>query len=454
MTRTRREFLTTATVALGAVLLPAAPAAARRHRAPEHVILVDWDGFGADFVSRAPMPNLRALIRRGSLSIGTSTYSTYSNSARASMSTGAYPEVHGNAGYYYDRAQNVVVGQTRILEAQTINQALAAAGRTTVSVGWYIVQDFGTAYGDADHLYVQPGVAPRYAGQPGGGFATRVDVTSDILNLRPVDSNGRQVTVSGIPSFLAVYGSEIDGLVHEEGPDSPNLPALLVAYDRELGRLVQAVRDAGMLERTAFMLVADHGLSRWNPSIMPALLDAITATGHRPEAVAVGHAPAPDTDVILTTNGVRMSNVYLRGAAAGERGRAAVRRAARRVGHIPHAFGSADLRRLRASDKLGDMVLETEPPYHFSLLDDGKDRGSHGSTLELRVPIVLAGAGVRRRATGLAHASLVDVAPTIAALLGTDPPAQAQGQAMQPALDLGARHRRHATARRPAVAMR
>ena len=411
---------------------------ARRRTAPAHVVLIDWDGFGADLLTRVPMPNLQALIALGSLTIAASTYSTYSNSARASMSTGAHPEVHRNAGYYLDRRLNTVVGQNRILEAQTINQALAAGGLTTASVGWYMVQNFGTAYGDPEHLYVQPGTAAQYRGQPGGGWATRVDVARDILNLRPVSSNGTQVTVPQVPAFLAVYASEIDGLIHEQGPDGPDVAPLLAAYDLHLGRLVQAVADAGLSDRTAFMLTADHGVSRWTASVMPALVEAIGATGLRPEVVNVGRSPAPETDIVLTSNGVRMSNVYLRNAAAGDDGRAAVRRAAERVGHIPNVFDERDLRRLRASDQLGDMALEAEPPFHFSLLDDGKDRGSHGSTFEQSVPVVLAGAGIRRRRKPLDDASLVDVAPTIAMLLGADPPADSQGRAMQRAIDLSA----------------
>lgn len=438
MTTTRRELLATAAITAGAVLLPSAPALGRRRTAPEHVILIDWDGFGADFLERAPMPNLQALIARGSLTLTDSTYSTYSNSARASMSTGAYPEVHGNAGYYLDRAQNIVMSQNRILEAQTINQALAEAGRTTASVGWYMVQNFGTTYGDPEHLYVQPGTATKYRGQLGGAWATRVDVAIDILNLRPVDSGGTRVTVPKVPAFLAVLAGEIDGLIHGTGPATPDLAPLLDAYDAHLGRLVRAVSDAGLAEQTAFMLTADHAMGAWNPSVMPALVEAINATGFRPEVVNVGRSPASTTDIVLTSNGVRMSNVYLRNAAAGDDGRAAVRRAAERVGHIPNVFDERDLRRLRASDKLGDMALEAQPPYHFSLLNDGKDRGSHGSTFERAVPLVLAGAGVRRRRKALDHASLVDVAPTIAALLGVDPPEQSQGRAMLRALDSAA----------------
>jgi arylsulfatase A-like enzyme len=81
------------------------------------------------------------------------------------------------------------------------------------------------------------------------------------------------------------------------------------------------------------------------------------------------------------------------------------------------------------------MALEAEPPYHFSLLADGKERGSHGSTYEVSVPLIIAGAGVRPRHRGLRQASLVDVAPTIAALLAATPPAQAQGRPLRALLD-------------------
>jgi hypothetical protein len=301
---TRRGLLATAVIAAGGVVLRAAPAAARSRRASvEHVILIDWDGFGNDLLDRVPMPNVQNLILRGSLSIADSTYNTYSNSARASMSTGAHPEVHGNAGYYLNRERDVVISQDRELRAQTISQALAEQGLTTASVGWYMVQDFGAAYGDPEHLYVQPGVAAQHEGRLGAGFATRVDVAIDILNRRPVDSAGEAVTVPRVPRFLAVYAGEIDALLHEQGPSSPRLPPLLIDYDRELGRLVQGVRNAGIAERTALLLTADHGFSTWTRTVMPALVEAIGAGGLRPEVVTVGRSPAADTEVVLISNG-------------------------------------------------------------------------------------------------------------------------------------------------------
>jgi arylsulfatase A-like enzyme len=53
----------------------------------------------------------------------------------------------------------------------------------------------------------------------------------------------------------------------------------------------------------------------------------------------------------------------------------------------------------------------------------------------MRVPLLIAGAGVRVGAVPR-DARLVDVAPTIAALLGARPPADAQGRALAESLNV------------------
>ena len=63
------------------------------------MVLVDWDGFDPDYLGRVATPNVDALAARGSLSTARGSYRSISNPARATMSTGAYPPVHGNVAY-------------------------------------------------------------------------------------------------------------------------------------------------------------------------------------------------------------------------------------------------------------------------------------------------------------------------------------------------------------------
>jgi hypothetical protein len=69
--------------------------------------------------------------------------------------------------------------------------------------------------------------------------------------------------------------------------------------------------------------------------------------------------------------------------------------------------------------------------------DQGGHRGEHGSlgVVQARAPFVIAGRGIRRDGFVPAAARLVDVAPTIAALLGCEPPAGGDGRALTEVLD-------------------
>ena len=92
---------------------------------------------------------------------------------------------------------------------------------------------------------------------------------------------------------------------------------------------------------------------------------------------------------------------------------------------------------MRTTEKLGDFIIEARAPWGFKLPEpeEGTSRGAHGSTREMQVPLLIAGAGVRVSAVPK-DAKLVDVAPTIAALLGVRAPASAQGRPLAESLNV------------------
>lgn len=425
----RRGLLAGAGAAVVAASVPAwlvarRPEAGPRAARPDHVVLVDWDGFDPGYLGLAPTPNIDALAARGSLSVAEGVYPTVSNPARASMSTGAYPETHGNAAYYFDREADKAVGETTFLAAETIVEALAAAGRTTASVQWYMVEGHGASPGDPEHLYIQPG----------GLFAQRVDAAVEILNKRPVASGGTPVTVPKIPDFLAVYGPDLDAFGHVEGAESPNLPPLLTELDRQLGRIVRATRDAGIYEKTTFILTSDHGITSWERSFVEGLA-ATPALGPNTEILAPGDTPAPATEIVLVKSAGRIMAASLRGGAATPKRRTEVRKIFEGLPEVSRVLDAEDLGSLRAGGRFGDFIVEAREPWGFAYDEptEGALRGGHGSTREMRVPFLISGAGVR---PGVAprNPRLVDVAPTIAALLGASPPADARGRVLEESL--------------------
>ena len=156
----RRRFISGAAALMAATTAPAwllSCSGPQSDRRPEHVILVDWDGFDPAYLDRAPTPNLDELIDQGSLSTARATFPSLSNPSRASMATGAYPGTHENAAYYLDRQTGRVVGEERTLQAETVAEALLEEDKTIASIQWYIVQDHGAVFGEPDRLYVEPG---------------------------------------------------------------------------------------------------------------------------------------------------------------------------------------------------------------------------------------------------------------------------------------------------------
>ena len=427
MKLSRRRFIKGAASLATAATAPAwllSCSGPRANRRPEHVILVDWDGFDPAYLGRTPTPNLDDLASRGSLSTARGVFPTISNPSRASMATGAYPEVHGNAAYYLDQQTGRVVGEERTLRAETVAEALAKAGKTIASIQWYITQEYGTVFGDPDRLYVEPG----------GLFSARVDAAVNVLEGRPVDSGGRSVEVRNPPNFMAVYGSDLDDAGHAEGPDGPNIAPLLAEMDRQLGRLVEATRDAGIFDLTTFIVTGDHGMTGWTEDLTQELLTAVADAGYAPEVVTPGNTPGSATAVVVVPTAVRIANLALLDDADTPRGRRRIKRALEEAPNVARVLGGDDLEELRAGQKPGQLVVEAEEPWGFVPPGraGGGPGGAHGSTEEMRVPLLLSGAGIRRGAEPR-EPRLVDLAPTICALLGVRPPKDAQGRALSEA---------------------
>ncbi|MEV0806299.1 alkaline phosphatase family protein [Micromonospora sp. NPDC050200] len=387
----------------------------------KHVVLLAWDGFDPAYLDLVETPHLSELARRGSLGTTTGCFPSITNTSWATVATGAWPQTHLNTPYFLDPSTGRAVSQSRTLEAESIAEAVTAAGGTVASVQFFIVQNHGTVYGDPRGLYLQPG----------GPSSTRIDLAIDILNGRPVRSGSQMVTVEEPPTLLAVYCDELDARGHQEGAESANMPGVLATLDSHLGRLVQATKDVGIYGETAFVVLGDHGMTTFTRGFGRLALTALSSAGFTPEFVSPGSAPLPETDVAMVVGGV--ASVHLLGAARTVDGVSRAKAALESVPHVQRVYNRAGLDAFHASPLLGDLVAEPVAGWSFALDDPDGPRGYHGRTGEMQAALLLAGRGVRRTVPPL-QARHVDVAPTIAALLGIAPPAQAEGRVLAEAL--------------------
>ncbi|MFE7506998.1 alkaline phosphatase family protein [Promicromonospora sp. NPDC057488] len=407
--------------------MPATPSTGRA----DHVVLLALDGFdveyldlvrdGAGSTRPAEMPNLRALLREGSVTTSSGVMTSITNPSWSSVATGAWPETHRNTAYWFDAASNTARGQQRDLAVPTIAQSIREQGGTVFSAQWFILQNYGVTFGDPDGLYTQPG----------GDCARRTDDVVSVLRGEPVSSNGELVRTTGIPDLITVYCDTLDAIGHSGGDADPRIPGALEDIDRQIGRIVAATKEAGVYDDTAFVVTGDHGMTTFDKGFAAEGLAAIEAAGFTPQVLTSGQTPAAGTDVAIVVGGV--ADVRIIGERAGDR--AAVRRLERALTALPqvrNVFDKAEQRRLRMSPNYGDLVVEPEPGWSFGATP-AAPAGRHGATTELRVPLVLAGAGVRPGAHPR-DPRHVDVAPTISALLGYAPPSGSEGRVLREAL--------------------
>jgi predicted AlkP superfamily pyrophosphatase or phosphodiesterase len=244
------------------------------------------------------------------------------------------------------------------------------------------------------------------------------------------------------PDYLSISFSSVDAVNHFFGPSSLENEDVVRQLDRALASLFEYVDEAVGLKNTLIVLSADHGMAD-----MP---EYMTGQGY-----SAGRLD-PD-DIVATANqaGQRLGleeivrffyrpYLYLKEEKIDEKDM--------NYAQVAHAIAEAltDLEGINLAvptrylgRETGNPLLEQvrnnqnvirsgdiyviQDPYWF-LFDEGPIAGMHGSPwrYDTHVPIMFAGPGIDAQ-TVSRRVHPVDVAPTIAAILGISPPAAATG---------------------------
>jgi predicted AlkP superfamily pyrophosphatase or phosphodiesterase len=227
-----RSLLARTGLALLALVAAALPSPAfAQHR----VVIVSIDGLRPDVALRADMPALRALMARGSFTMFAATTDMgVTLPSHTSMLTGVPPSKHGIT-YNGDRAP----GQPEAPKWPTLFQVAHDAGLSTA-----------VAAGKSKFAVLAPPAAVDLRFVPArGGTATDSAVAEAAA--------GWIATQPPRVLFVHLPGPDLVG--HASGWGSPQQVAAAAVADRALGRVVDALGAAGLLETTLVLVTADHG---------------------------------------------------------------------------------------------------------------------------------------------------------------------------------------------------
>jgi predicted AlkP superfamily pyrophosphatase or phosphodiesterase len=260
-----------------------------------------------------------------------------------------------------------------------------------------------------------------------------------------------------VPDLLALNLSSNDYVGHAFGPDSPEVLDVSVRTDRQLAAFFGFLNETvpGGLRRVTLAVTADHGVAPLPGAAREARLpagayDEQALAGAAASALTAAFGPGEWVTALVE------ANLYLNLAALDARkiphalaeetaAEALVRlpgiyaaypRSRILEGRLPRTELARRVERSFHPKVSGDVVLVSEPYW----MPGGLAGTTHGTpyAYDTQVPLLLAGAGIRA-GRWAARASTLDLAPTLADLLGVLQPAGSEGRVLAEALAAPAR---------------
>ena len=287
-----------------------------RERPPDHVVGFLFDGANAnvlyDLAMRGEAPNVRRLIDMGT-AFGhgaMSSMPTVTLANHTSILTGAYPGHHGilhNAWWDRERGEQIITNSPATWvtsmaglhpRVETMYQAVKRAFPGSIAVSINEPCDTGADYSIFDLMRRGEPIdrPPRVEELPHTSqmfvrpvkeyrWSSLVDHTA-VEQFTGIWSGAHRGVEWPLPRFTWVNFSLTDAAFHEGGPYSDIAAASVRDTDARLGEILDTVEQTGVFERTAFFLVADHGMEESNPACTGNWAEALDDTGiaYRDEA--------------------------------------------------------------------------------------------------------------------------------------------------------------------------
>ncbi|QHN02908.1 sulfatase-like hydrolase/transferase [Granulicella sp. WH15] len=413
------------------------------------VIVISLDGLPARALQdpKLPMPTLRSLAAAGAVADAmqpinpTMTWPNHTTLITGVDASHHHVMANGLIAFPPDGSAPEVkpwVDKDKLVHARTLYEAAGEQGMTTAQVDWvaiYGAKNVDWEFGekpDPDGVIAREMIA--------GGSATREQIETFGERSSPAwrdemwTDAAIDILKNHTPNLLLLHLLQTDTIQHGNGPFSNPAYAAYAYADDCLKRVVDAARSKGILDRTTFFIVSDHGFATYTHTIFPNAALAQQGLLHRAGdhyAGAVwGNAEGGAAELYIRDEALRAKLVPQ------------LKKYFAAVPGVAHVYTNAEARMLGLpaepdTDQAPQLYLAAAPGYAFG--DDAfgplervhEPRGQHGylnTMSEMQALFVASGAAILP-GVHLDTISNLKVAPTIAMILGVQLPA-----AEQPAL--------------------
>jgi predicted AlkP superfamily pyrophosphatase or phosphodiesterase len=434
--------------AVGFCALAAASVGAQKDgaRKDRHVVMISIDGLAAYNIDdpRLPLPNIRGLIAEGARADAMTVITpsvTWPN--HTTLVTGVTPAKHGvlangklEVGTTAPMTINPRRTKTELCRATTVYDVAHQAGLKTAEIDWPVTAGADTL----DFRFPDHPAALEYAtkslvkdligfgllsGPDEAAFRNQGAVARDRVWTRAAV----HVLKTAKPNLLLLHLLNTDGQQHAHGPSTTEALTAISLADRYVGDVLQGIKDAGLKKSTSVFVLADHGFVAVTKQIRPHV-----------RLRARGLNQGTNYDAYCISEG-GLAYIYVPKARTQPELVARVRQALEGMEGVDQIIGADQYASLGLAlptrdPQMPDLMLSAKDGYGFSAEATGdevflqpRQTGSHGypaTNPKVDAAFVASGAGIRK-GVHLRRVRNLDVAPTIARLLGVSLP-DADGQ--------------------------
>lgn len=317
-----------------------------------------------------------------------------------------------------------------------------------------------------DYLYKDSGNMPGSFQDYGTGFPFQLPIKHPLyykyLSMTPIaDELTADFAIAmlkheaigqtkGRTDYLAVSFSGVDAIGHQFGSKSIYSEDSLLRLDRSLEKLIQTIEQQVGLEHVLFVLTADHGVSDNRSYVkshripLSKKVNLQSLDTYLKERLKTVHRLTADSLMAI-----ELPYVYLNEALIRQQGKDLKSIERDLIANAPRIRGIYRLMSLEDQNqhilsplvvrmaypkRSGNLFVVTEP--YEGIFDKHEERVTHGSiwTYDRVVPLVFAHPGFQK-GTRYSSVETVDIAPTLAALLGIKPPSGSVGRVLHEPLE-------------------
>ena len=246
----------------------------------EHVVLITIDGFRPDYYldSTWQATNIRQLVLDGVHANGVnSVFPSMTYPAHTTIVTGVRPSKHGiyfNGMFEPNGSTGKIYWEDSSIRVPTLWTAAKAKGLTTAALMWPVSAGAPATYNISDVGSMGENNRELRA-TPEGIVA---ELKKNLFNDSPRIAYGEDKNVAAIagyiikkakPNLMTIHFFGVDHYSHMDDREGTQVRSAMRRADSSVAIVMNAIKEAGLWEKTVFIVTGDHGFMDVTTSVNP-----------------------------------------------------------------------------------------------------------------------------------------------------------------------------------------